>query len=321
MVEPSSTKLRRLSLDTSPHKSDFVNVNGIRLHYLDWGGSGTVLLFLAGMGNSAYIYDEFAPRFTDKFRVIALTRRGHGDSDYPLTGYDVDTLTKDLRQFLDALEIEKVILVGHSMANVELCHFVALYPERILKLVFLDAAMDRSSTAFKDMVAKNPLARIEVPGANDDHYSFEDYVASLKNHPIFVPVWCKAMEEDILHSVKKSPDGRIIDKMSHFIGSALRATWSSYIPEDSKIQAPVLSFYAINSAGDYLTSDYITEQQKALVIQYFDTIRPPLQQELIEQFRRSVPHARIVEITNGHHCCFIKNADLVFEEMEKFLFS
>jgi len=307
-------------LETSSHKSKFVKVNGINLHYLDWGGNGTVLLFLAGMGSSAYIYNEFAPRFTDKFRVIALTRRGHGDSDYPTTGYDVDTLTEDVRQFMDALEIDKTILVGHSMANVEQCHFAALYPERILKLVFLDAAMDRSSAAFKNMVAKNPLGKIEVPGANDDHYSFEDYVASVKNYPVFAPVWCKVMEEDLLHAVKKSPDGRIVDRMSHNIGSALRVTLRSYIPEDSKIQAPVLSFYAIDSAGDY-PSDYMTEEQKALVIEYFDKVRPPLQQELIEQFRRSVPHARIVEIPNGHHICFIKNEELVFDEMRKFLLS
>jgi hypothetical protein len=42
-------------MDKSPHKSDFVKVNGIRLHYLDWGGEGPALLFLAGMGCPAYI--------------------------------------------------------------------------------------------------------------------------------------------------------------------------------------------------------------------------------------------------------------------------
>lgn len=306
-------------METSSHKSDFVKVNGISLHYLDWGGNGTILLFLAGMGSSAYIFNEFAPRFADKFHVMALTRRGHGDSDYPTKGYDVDTLTEDVRQFMDALEIDKVILVGHSMASIEMSHLAALYPERILKLVFLDAAMDRSSTAFKTMIAKNPTGRIEVPDANDDHYSFEDYVASVKKYPFFAPVWGKAMEEDHFHAVKKSSDGRIVAKMSLTIGSAIRTTLSSYVPEDSKIQAPVLSFYAMNNAGDYLTSEYITEEQKVLVIEYFDIVRPPLQRELIEQFQRDIPHARIVEIPNGHHICFIKNEELVFDEMRKFL--
>jgi hypothetical protein len=47
-------------MDKSPHKSDFVNVNGIKLHYLDWGGSGDVLLFLAGMGCIMRTYLTFS---------------------------------------------------------------------------------------------------------------------------------------------------------------------------------------------------------------------------------------------------------------------
>src|SRR5512136_929749 len=121
-------------MDTPSYTSGYVNANGIRLHYLDWGGSGPVLLFLTGMGCSAHIFDRFAPRFVDRFHVLAPDRRGHGDSDYPETGYDADTLTEDLRQFVDALKIDKVILVGHSMGYIELCHFAALYPERVLKL-------------------------------------------------------------------------------------------------------------------------------------------------------------------------------------------
>ena len=136
-------------MDKLSPESNFVNVNSIRLHYLDWGGEGPALLFLTGMGCSTYIFGKFAPRFLDKFRVLALDRRGHGDSDYPETGYDPDTLTENLRQFLDALKIEKVILAGHSLAYIELCHFTVLYPKRVLKLVFLDAAYDNSSSETK----------------------------------------------------------------------------------------------------------------------------------------------------------------------------
>ena len=63
-------------MDRSPHESGFVTVaGGIRLHYLDWGGSGPVLLFLTAIGCNAHIFDGFAPRFTDRFHVLALTRR------------------------------------------------------------------------------------------------------------------------------------------------------------------------------------------------------------------------------------------------------
>jgi pimeloyl-ACP methyl ester carboxylesterase len=81
----------------------------------------------------------------------------------------------------------------------------------------------------------------------------------------------------------------------------------------------VLSIYAIPGSDYFLSPDYMTEEQKALVIEFYDIIRPPLHRELIEQFRRSVPHARIVEIPNGHHLCFVKHEELVFDEMRKFL--
>ncbi len=307
-------------MDTSSHKSDFLNVNGIRLHYLDWGGNGPVLLFLTGLGLSAHIYDKFAPRFTDKFHVIALTRRGHGDSDYPETGYDVDTLTEDVLQFMDALGIDKAILVGHSMANVELCHFAALHPERILKLVFLEASYDCTSPAYKAMMEKNPVRNIANPGMNDDYYTIEDYVAAVKRaYPSLAAIWGEELDEDVLHAVKTSPAGKIVDRMSEAIGGAISLTINSYQPEYSKIQAPALSIFAINDGAFYVSSDYMTAEQQAQVLEFYAIVRPALQQECIEQFRCAVPHARVVVIPKGHHYCFIKHPELVFDEMRKFL--
>ena len=307
-------------MEISPQKSDFVNVNGIRLHYLDWGGNGPILLFLTGLGLSAHIYGKFAPRFTDKFHVMALTRRGHGDSDYPETGYDVDTLTEDVRQFMDTLGIDKAILVGHSMANVELCHFAALHPERILKLVFLEAAYDCTSPAYKAMIEKNPMRNIPIPGANDDHYTIEGYVAAVKRaSPSLAAIWGEEMDEDVLHTVKKSPEGKIVDRMSDAIGAAIRVTINSYKPEYSKIQAPVLSIFAVNDGAFYVSPDYMTAEQQAQVVEFYETMRAALQRECIEQFRGDVPHARIVIIPKGHHYCFIKHEELVFDEMRKFL--
>jgi pimeloyl-ACP methyl ester carboxylesterase len=63
-------------------KSEFLRVNGVRLHYLDWGGSGPTLIFLTGMGSSAYIFNQFAPRFTDRWiaekKNIIPTECKHG---------------------------------------------------------------------------------------------------------------------------------------------------------------------------------------------------------------------------------------------------
>src|SRR4030095_15509108 len=90
--------------DTSPHTEHLVQVNGVSLHYLDWGGKGETLLFLTGYGSPAHVFDALAPRFTDAFHVIALTRRGRAPSHTPSSGYDFDTLTADVKGVLDALK-------------------------------------------------------------------------------------------------------------------------------------------------------------------------------------------------------------------------
>ncbi len=307
-------------MDKSPHKSDFVSANGINLHYLDWGGSGDVLLFLAGMGCNAHIFDHLAPRFTDKFHVIALTRRGHGESDHPETGYDVDTLTEDISQFLNALGIEKVILAGHSMANVELSHFNTMYPERVLKLVFLDAAYDRRSASYKDMVEKSPWKKIQAPGLDVDYYTEKDHFAATKRaYPSFTPIWTEAMEEQSLHEITKAPSGKIIDRMSDTIGKSLMDTLTSYVLEDSKIKVPALAFFALSKGINSISDEWMTDEQREEIRHYVETKESAWTRESIEQFKHNVPHARMIEIPRGHHYCFIQQEELVYEEMRKFL--
>lgn len=307
-------------MDTSSHKSDFVHVNGINIHYLDWGGSGDVLLFLAGMGCNAHIFDDLAPRFTDAFHVMAVTRRGHGESDHPDTGYDVDTLTEDLRQFLDALGIEHVILAGHSMANVELSHFNALYPARVLKLIFLDAAYDRNSASFRDMLENSPFKRIQLPDQDVDHYSAEEYFGALKRaYPSFNLIWTESMAQQSLHEISQTPEGKIVDRMSDDIGKAILDTLHHYVLEDAKIKVPTLAFYALSKALNTISDEWMTEEQKTSIRDHVIKREDPWTRESIEQFRRNVPQARIVEIPRGHHYCFIQQEELIYEEMRKFL--
>jgi pimeloyl-ACP methyl ester carboxylesterase len=312
--------IKEADMDKSPHQSDFVSVNGIKLHYLDWGGKDPVLLFLAGMGCSVHIFDKFAPCFTDKFHVLALDRRGHGDSDYPETGYDADTLTEDLRRFLDALEIEEVILAGHSLAYIELSRFALLYPERVRKLIFLDAAYDNTSPEYKAVLEKNPMPKM-MPAWPGDHFdTVEDYIATLKRlYPTLAVIWDEVMEEQTKHTLKTTPDGKVMDKMSEAEFKAINNMINSYSPEYTKLRVPILSFFTLQNGSAFLSQDYMTEEQKAAVMDYFKTVRLPYTRKYIEQFRRNVPHAKIIEILDGHHYCFIKHEELVFDEMSKFL--
>ena len=307
-------------MDKSPHSSSFVTVNGIRLHYLDWGGSGQTLLFLAGRGCNAHIFDHFAPRFTGQFRVLGLDRRGHGDSDHPETGYDIDTLVEDIRQFLDSLKIDRVILAGHSLAGIELSHFAALYPERVLQLVFLDAAYDYHCPEYKAMVENHPSRKIKIPGADQDYHSIADYAAFIKfAYPSLGAIWGEVMDEHMLHEVEIDPQGKVVDRMSASIDQAIGATIFAYQPEFEKIRAPTLSVDAIKKSTYYISTEYMTSEQQAELIAYFDNVVQPWNLHSNAKFRREVPHAKIVEIPDGHHYCFIPQEDIVFNGMMSFL--
>src|SRR5678809_378100 len=74
--------------DPSPHTVKFVTVEeGVQLEVLDWGGTGRPLVLLAGLGVTAHAYDDFAPALTARYHVLAITRRAHGRSSTPSTGY------------------------------------------------------------------------------------------------------------------------------------------------------------------------------------------------------------------------------------------
>lgn len=292
-------------------------MNGIRLHYLDWGGVGPALLFLTGMGSSAYIFNKFAPRFTDNFHVLALTRRGQGDSDYPETGYDADTLTEDIRQFMDALNIDKAVLAGHSLAGVELTHFAATHPERVGKLVYLDALDDRRR--LQAINEKSPLKGIEIKKEESAPHTFEEYVADFKRDlPYFAEIWDEVWEQEILHNVKVNDAGVFVDKMPETIEKLMVENLiKGYVPKKVEASIPALIFYALGMPT--LQNGY-TEEQKASFAQFWRDVRAPVFRSVVSDFQSRFPHAKIVEIPNGHHYCFMIQEELVHAEMRKFLF-
>jgi pimeloyl-ACP methyl ester carboxylesterase len=143
-----------------PPPDRFLTVNGVRLHYLDWGGRGPTLLFLTSFGASAHEYDGLAPHFTSRFRVLGLTRRGQPPSEAPESGYETRTLVDDTRAFLDAMGTERAALAGYSIAGAELTLFASVYPDRVSHLVYLDALGDNKS-AYE--LATNPATRYPLP--------------------------------------------------------------------------------------------------------------------------------------------------------------
>jgi len=303
-------------MDTSPHKSDFVSVNGIRLHYLDWGGNGETLIFLTGMGCSAHFFDHIAPRFADSFRVLALTRRGQGESDFPKTGYDIDTLADDILAFMDSMNVEQAILAGHSMAGIELSHLAANHPGRALKLIYLDSAYDLRGN--RELWAKNPIKDVQPPDMKNEFTSVEEYSNYLKRiYPEFAKIRSEIWDEVMKYELIQNEKGMFVEKDTGEIAKAMTDAMNSYAPEFTSISVPVLSFYAIPTAFE--SPDYLTEDQKNSWLEFMRNVFLPSRKEKIEKFRVDVPHARIIEILDGHHYCYIVQEDLVYEEMRRFL--
>jgi non-heme chloroperoxidase len=115
---------------------------GVSLEVIDWGGSGPPLVFLAGLGNTAHIFDDFAPKFVPNYHVYGITRRGFGASSSPLSNnsnYSADRLGDDVLKVIDVLGLKKPVLIGHSIAGEELSSIGSRYPDKIGGLIYLDA--------------------------------------------------------------------------------------------------------------------------------------------------------------------------------------
>jgi pimeloyl-ACP methyl ester carboxylesterase len=132
----------RAGQDASPHTEHMLTVGGTKLHYLDWGGTGNLMLLITGYGAEAHVFDELALKFRSRFHVVAMTRRGRAPSDAPRAGYDLETLGLDLKALMDAVGGRRVHLVAHSLGGAEATWLAGQYPDRIGSVVYLDAALN-----------------------------------------------------------------------------------------------------------------------------------------------------------------------------------
>lgn len=128
-------------VDAAPHRVQLIPVgDGVQLEVLDFGGAGQPIVLLGGLGNTAHVFDDFAPKITNLGRVYAITRRGYGASSRPESGYDVGRLGSDVLTVIDALRLEKPVLIGVSLAGQELSYLAVEHRDRIAALIYLDAA-------------------------------------------------------------------------------------------------------------------------------------------------------------------------------------
>ncbi|HEX2826971.1 MAG TPA: alpha/beta hydrolase [Burkholderiales bacterium] len=127
----------------APHEDRHIEVNGINLHYLDYGTAGKPpMLCLHGGAVTAHWFDFVAGGFTAEYHVRALDQRGHGDSGRANPpSYRYDEYASDAEEVMKKLGMEDVVLVGHSMGGLVSLTHEALYPGRVQALVVVDSTL------------------------------------------------------------------------------------------------------------------------------------------------------------------------------------
>jgi pimeloyl-ACP methyl ester carboxylesterase len=126
--------------DPSLHRASLIEVaKDVRLEVLDWGGSGQPIVLLAGLGHSAHVFDDFALKLASEYRVFGITRRGYGGSSVPDDGYSSDRLADDVVAVISALDLKRPIVIGHSIAGLELSSIGSRHAGRVAGIIYLDA--------------------------------------------------------------------------------------------------------------------------------------------------------------------------------------
>src|SRR5712671_7491310 len=110
----------------------FVTVNGLRMHYLDWGNSHlTPMLLLHGVRLQAHTWDMAALLLRDHYHLIAFDQRGHGDSEWTSDAQfgddSFDLMLEDTRQIVEQLRLKKFVLVGMSMGGITAMRYAAQF--------------------------------------------------------------------------------------------------------------------------------------------------------------------------------------------------
>jgi non-heme chloroperoxidase len=300
----------------SDAREDFIVVDGVRLQTLDWGGSGPALVFLAGYANTPHFFDPLARAFTDRFRVLGLTRRAHGASDQPETGYDVPTLAKDAVGFLDALGFESASFVGHSFAGYELCCLATDHPRRVEKLVFLDTLYDYTD-GDRELLATNPLPPSDPPPETFDSVAdyCEDFVTRYPSYrPLRSPRW------DALWalSLEQTADGRYRERIRPETATKLFEGVGACSPDYTAIRCPALAFFAFQDEGWYLLKDAPDELRRAMA-EHIEQVNTRTKRRCIKRVRREIADVRVVEFTDTSHYCFLDRQADVIAAMREFL--
>jgi len=285
---------------------------GVALEVVDWGGRGPSLVFLGGGGNTAHVFDDFAPQFTDGFHVIGITRRGFGASAGAPPAADLDTLVADITAILDTLRLGPVILAGHSIAGEEMTRLAELHPARCVGLVYIDAAYDRSGI--------DTLAKAQPP-APEPRISPSDTVDFNSVRAVYARIMgVREPDSEIRATARFDAADRYLGEVTADSLKARLASGSRVARYD-QVHCRALAIYAVpDSLADVVP--YYAELDAAGRAQGDSLLRfvAAVVADSRARFER-FPQNTVVEVHGANHFVFLQRPAEVAQAMRSFLSS
>ena len=284
------------------------------MEVLDWGGTGRPLVLLAGGGNTAHVFDDFAPKLATDYHVYAMTRRGFGASGWAQPTRARERLRDDVLAVLDSLNLDRPVLAGHSFAGAELSAVVAIRPDRVAGLVYLEAAYPYAFDNGKGVPLNEFMAVIGLPSPTPTDSDLTSFSALQR--------WdartfgFRTPETEFRQTWDSTSSGRPT-KPRDAPGSVLFAAIFADPHAYASIPVPALVIFAYPHAQEpWMTASPDSVVQRRATA-YFKVMNA-LTERQATAVAEGVPGARVVSVP-GLHYIFASNEQEVIREMRAFI--
>ncbi len=291
-------------------QDSFCDVNGVRLHVVNWGGDGPPLILLSGLGDSARIFDELAPMLARGNHVYAFTRRGFGPSAATPDSYGSAALVNDIVGLMQALGIPSANFVGHSVAGGELSNLAADRPERVRRIVYLDAAYDRS--AVFSLAEKDPLPGGPPPEALKSLAAYAAWKQST------LGVSSRAVVANSAAMMVVSANGTPVPRVGAGAGVGVLKGDVAAKPRYTAIKAPALAIYSDKLKAEQVPPDTPPGLRRAALEYTVRWVRPWMLREQA-RFLEEVPCGTAVEVPDSGHYLFLERPSWTAALVQAFL--
>jgi non-heme chloroperoxidase len=293
----------------------------VSLETLDWGGLGWSFVLLAGSGNTAHVFDDFAPQLTGFCHVYGITRRGYGASSQPNSGYGNQRLANDVLAVLNTLGLQHPILAGHSMAGGEITILASEHPDRVGGLVYLDALADprdfpASDPAYMALFRRLPAAiREPLRPSEAESKSFQAYRNwQMRSQGFAFP---ESELRNIYETNADGSKGKFKTPKWVFDATGTGETKRDY----ARIRVPVLVFLATESPdGEKQKSQYVPKNpEERAAAEAFNAATAAYVDRWKRNLKNGVPSARIIELPGAGHYVFLPRGNQIARDLREFV--